>query len=243
MATRDYKALRRNDIKLWHEWKDSGFKPKKLKPLQDSMQGIVISAVNKYRGVDIARPILTAEANKHLVQSLKDYNPNRGAQLHTHAMNRMKRVDRFVKDNQNFGRVVEQRAQKWQDYLTAKTLLTQELGRPPTAMELSQKMSLQMKRAITPKEAERYMKEDRKDLVQTGLDQNAFEFTPTPDRLVLKMLPAELTKEENAVFARLYGVNGSRRMRPGEIARDLRISNAKVTRLKDKIAKKIEAYY
>jgi len=100
-----------------------------------------------------------------------------------------------------------------------------------------------MKRAITPKEAERYMKEDRKDLVQTGLDQNAFEFTPTPDRLVLKMLPAELTKEENVVFARLYGVNGSRRMRPGEIARDLRISNAKVTRLKDKIAKKIEAYY
>ena len=138
---------------------------------------------------------------------------------------------------------MEQRAQKWQDYLTAKNLLTQKLGRPPTAIELAQKMSLQMGRGITPKEAERFMREDRKDLVQTGLDQNAFEFMPTPDRLILKMLPAELTSEENAVFTRLYGINGSRKMRPGEIARDLRISNAKVTRLKDKIAKKIEAYF
>ena len=224
-------------------WKNSGQDPVKLKPLQDSMQGIVISTVNKYKGVDISRPILKAEANKHLVESFKSYNPKKGAQLHTHAINMMRRVDRFVKDNQNFGRVVEQRAQKWQDYLTAKNLLTQKLGRPPTAIELAQKMSLQMGRGITPKEAERFMREDRKDLVQTGLDQNAFEFMPTPDRLILKMLPAELTSEENAVFTRLYGINGSRKMRPGEIARDLRISNAKVTRLKDKIAKKIEAYF
>jgi DNA-directed RNA polymerase specialized sigma subunit len=241
--SRDYVALRQKDLQLWTEWKTSGQKPAKLKPLQDSMQGIVISTVNKYKGVDIARPILKAEANKHLVESFKSYNPNKGAQLHTHAINMMRRVDRFVKDNQNFGRVVEQRAQKWQDYLTAKNLLTQRLGRPPTAIELAQKMSLQMGRGITPKEAERFMREDRKDLVQTGLDQNAFEFMPTPDRLILKMLPAELTSEENAVFTRLYGINGSRKMRPGEIARDLRISNAKVTRLKDKIAGKIEAYF
>ena len=239
----DYKALRKQDIHLWTAWKDSGYRPKKLKPLQDSMQGIVVSTVNKYKGVDIARPILHAEANKHLVEALKDYNPGRGAQLHTHAINRMKRVDRFVKENQNFGRVVEQRAQKWQDYLTAKNLITQELGRPPTAIELSQKMSLQLRRPITPREAERYMREDRKDLVQTGLDQNAFEFMPTPDRIILKMVPSELSKEENAVFTRLFGINGSRKMKPGEIARDLRISNAKVTRLKDKIQKKIEAYY
>ena len=240
---RDYAAMRRNDLQLWKEWKASGQKPAKLKPLQDSMQGLVISTVNKYRGVDIARPILEAEANKHLVEAIQTYDPKYGAQLHTHATHRLKRVDRFVKENQNFGRVVEQRAQKWQDYLTAKTMLDQELGRPPTAVELSKRMSLNMGRGITPKEAERYMKEDRKDLVNTGLDQNAFEFIPTPDRMILKMVPAELTREENAVFARLFGINGSRKMKPGEIARDLRISNAKVTRLKDKIQAKIEAYY
>lgn len=240
---RDYAAMRRNDMELWQEWKSSGYKPTKLKPLQDSMQGLVISTVNKYRGVDISRPILEAEANKHLVEALQTYDPSRGAQLHTHATHRLKRVDRFVKDNQNFGRIVEQRAQKWQDYLTARTLLEQEFGRAPTAVELSKRMSLNMGRGITPKEAERYMKEDRKDLVNTGLDQNAFEFAPTPDRMILKMVPSELSREENAVFSRLFGVNGSKRMKPGQIAKDLRISNAKVTRLKDKIQLKIEAYY
>ena len=244
MNTAAYSARKKKDFSLWQDWQASGYKPKKLKPLQDSLQGIVVSTVNKYKGVDIARPILMAEANRHLVEALRTYDPNKGAQIGTHAMYLIpRRLDRFVKENQNFGRIVEQRAQKWQDYLTSKKLLEQELGRTPTAVELAQKMSLQLSRGITPAEAERFMKEDRKDLIQTGLDQNAFEFMPTPDRMVLKMVPSELDREENAVFSRLFGVNGSRKMRPGQIARDLRISDAKVSRIKNKITKKIEAYY
>lgn len=241
-------TTRGNELQLWHQWKNSGYRQQHLQPLVDSMQGVVIHTVRKYKptpttGVDISFNMLKAEANKHLVEALKSYDPRGGASLGTHVFNRMKRVDRFVKENQNFGRVVEQRAQKWGDYMAARSIIETELGRPPTPIELSQKMSLRMGRAITPKEAERFMKEDRRDLVQTGLDDNQFTFMPTADRMILKMVPQELTPEENAVFDRVFGMNGSRKMSPGEISKDLRIHPSKVSRLKNTIGQKIEQFY
>lgn len=231
------------DLQLWQTWKNSGYKKKHLKPLQDRMQGIVGMTVNKYRGVNISEPLLRAEANKHLVQALKEYNPNAGAAVGSYVMSRQVRVDRFVKENQNFGRVVEQRAQKWAYYTGARDMLEQELGRTPSATEIANKMNMKLKKPISPKEAERFMKEDRRDLIQSGLDQNAFVHTPTPDRIVLKMLPAELSPQENAVFDRTFGLNGSRKMNPGQIAKDLKIHNSKVSRIKKTILKKIEDYY
>lgn len=236
-------VTRGNELELWKKWQSSGFKQQHLQPIVDSMQGIIYHTVRKYKGVDIQENMLKAEANKHLVEALRSYNPSSGASLGTHVFNRMKRVDRFVKENQNFGRVVEQRAQKWGDYLGARSLIETELGRPPTPVELAQKMSMRMGRAITPKEAERFMKEDRRDLVQTGLEDNQFTFMPTADRMILKMVPQELTPEENAVFDRVFGMNGSRKMSPGEISRDLRIHPSKVSRIKNTIGSKIEQFY
>jgi DNA-directed RNA polymerase specialized sigma subunit len=193
--------------------------------------------------VDIPPRLIQAEAEKAFIEALKDYNPNMGAKLSTHVINRQRRVDRFVKSHQNLARVVESRAQTWGDYQGARSLLQDQLGRDPTAKELAELMSTRMKKSVTPREAARYMAEDRRDLVQTGLDQNAFVMMPTQDRLVLKMVEEELTPEERAVYERMFGLNGAPQQKPGEIARSLRIHPSKVSRLSASITKKIEAYY
>lgn len=236
-------ATQEDELQMWREWKKSGYSPAKLEPLHKSMEKIIHSTVHRYRGVDIPPRLIQAEAEKHFIEALKSYDPNKGAKLSTHVMNMQKRVDRFVKSHQNLARVVEGRAQTWGDYQSARSTLHDQLGRDPTARELAERMSTQMKKNITPREAARYMAEDRRDLVQTGLDQNAFVTLPTQDRLVLKMVEEELTPEEKAVYERMFGINGAPLQKPGEIARSLRIHPSKVSRLSASITKKIEAYY
>jgi DNA-directed RNA polymerase specialized sigma subunit len=235
--------LHAREMEMWKEWKKSGHDPKKLEPLQASLEKIVFRTVSRYRGVDIPPRLIQAEAEKHLIEALKDYNPNSGAKLSTHLINRQMRVDRFVKEHQNLARIVESRAQKWGDYQASKQLLVDELGRDPTSKELSRAMSTRLKRSVTPAEAERFMREDRRDLVHTGLDETSFENVPTQDRLVIKMVEEELSREEKAVYERLFGLNGAPKQKPGEIARALKMHPSKVSRITAAITKKLEAYY
>jgi DNA-directed RNA polymerase specialized sigma subunit len=239
-----------DEVLMWQEWKKSGYRPDKLEPLHASMERIIHSAVHRYRGVDIPPQLIRADAERIFIEALKDYDPKKGAKLSTHVTNRLQqRLDRFVKNHQNLARVVESRAQNWSTYQASRSGLQDQLGRDPTKQELAVEMTRRLKgtskkkNKVTAAEAGRYMAEDRRDLVQTGLDQNAFLNAPTQDRMVLRMVEEELTPEEKAVYERMFGLNGKRAMQPGEIARDLRIHPSKVSRLSASIGKKIEAYY
>ncbi len=58
----------------------------------------------------------------------------------------------------------------------------------------------------------------------------------------MRLLPYELNTDERAVFEHLYGVGGKTRKSPGQIAKKLKMSAPKVSRLKRAIAKKYEQY-
>lgn len=226
-----------DEMEMWLDWKKSGKDPQKLEPLMQSMNKIVKSTTHKFSGVDIPPQMVEAEAKKHMIEAFHDYSPNKGAKLSTHVWGRQKRVGRFVQKHQNLARVVESRAQRWGDYTSARDLLQQELGRAPNASELGNRMK------VSKREAGRFIAEDRRDLVQTGLDQNAFIHTPTQDRIVLKMVEEDLTPEEKAVYERMFGFNGAQKQSPGQIAKSLRLHPSKVSRLSASISKKVEAYY
>jgi len=237
------------ELQMWHEWKDSGEDPAKLDPLMKSMRGIIKKTVNTYAAADIDSKFVEAEAEIHLIDALRDYNPNGTAKLGTHVYNRQKRTGRFVKNHQNFARVVENRASNWADYQASTKYLKEKKGRDPSREELAREMSARLKKKgskkwrISAAEAGRYIAEDRRDLVQTGLDQDSFITMPTQDRLVLKMVEEELTPEEKAVYERLLGLNGAPKQNPGQIAKALSIHPSKVSRISSSISKKVEAYY
>jgi DNA-directed RNA polymerase specialized sigma subunit len=237
------------ELQMWQDWKNSGEDPTKLEPIMSSMRGIIKKTVHTYSAADIDSKFVEAEAEKHFIDGLKSYDPNSGAKLSTHLINRQKRTGRFVKNHQNFARVVENRAANWSEYQESRKFLTEKKGRDPSREELSREMSDRLKSKgvkkwrISAAEAGRYMAEDRRDLVQTGLDQDSFVTMPTQDRLVLKMVEEELTPEEKAVYERLLGLNGAPKQGPGEIARALKIHPSKVSRISTSISKKVEAYY
>lgn len=243
------KYSREREYEMWQEWKSSGEDPAKLAPLMDSMGGIVQQTVNTYSAADIDDRFVKAEAEKKVYEALKSYDPSLNTKLSTHVINRQKRVGRFVKNHQNFARVVENRAANWADYQEARKEITEATGRDPSREELSVALSNKLKAKgvkkwkVSAAEAGRYMAEDRRDLVHTGLDQDSFVTMPTQDRLVIKMVEEELTPEERAVYERLLGLNGAPKQGPGEIARALKIHPSKVSRLSASIGKKVEAYY
>ena len=243
------KYNREREYEMWQDWKSSGEDPAKLEPLMDAMQGIVHQTVNTYSAADIDDRFVKAEAEKKVYEALKSYDPSKNAKLSTHVINRQKRVGRFVKNHQNFARVVENRAANWADYQEARKELTDKNGRDPSREELAASLSFKLKAKgvkkwrVSAAEAGRYMAEDRRDLVHTGLDKDSFVTMPTQDRLVIKMVEEELTPEERAVYERLLGLNGVTKQGPGQIAKSLRIHPSKVSRLSASIAKKVEAYY
>lgn len=234
------KETRAHEEHLWRSWKASGFRNQdKLRELQKSMGGVIQSNVNKYKAAPVPQDLLKMDAERIFVEALKDYDPNMSG-LTTHINNRMARLHRFVSENQNVARVVENRAGKaFGVYKSALNIARDELGREPTDTELAEKMTLELGKPITPKQALAFRKEDRGDRFVSDED---FTFTPTETRMLIKLLPEELTPIENQVFERYYGVNGSPKMKPGQISKQLRMSGPKVSRILSSIKKKGEEY-
>ena len=230
-----------DELAMWNAWKKSGYQPQYLRPLKQSLWRIVKSHVNKWKAANVPTDMIEMHASQLMLEALKDYNPNivvmgRSRTVGSHVHDRMKRLQRFVVENQNAGRVAEQRAGKnIRIFHEATGLLTQELGREPSAVELAEKMTLQMGKPVTVKQVQMFSKENRKD--RSVQDEN-FSFMPTDTRILLKLLPEELTPLENQVFERFYGVNGSPKMKPGEIARSLNLSGPRVSRLLNGISAK-----
>lgn len=232
-------------LAMWRAWKQSGYAPQYLRPLQASLALDVRHHVNKWKAANVSTDLLMARAQQLMLEALKDYDPNRtvngrARSIRSHVHERLARLQRFVVENQNAGRIQESRAGKnMRIFQEAVAVLTAEFGREPTAKEVAERMSLQMGKPVTTKQVETYMREQRKD--RNVSDEN-FSFMPTDTRILLKLLPEELTPLENQVFERYYGLNGSRKMKPGEIAADLQLSAPRVSRLLNSISEKAQQY-
>lgn len=230
-----FKTPQTKQFEMWQKWKESNEDPQHLRPLQNSFNGLINQQVNKYKNLEaIPRPLLQARAEDLFLKSLRTYNPDKGA-LSTHVSYNIRQIDRYVKTYQNAGRVQETRAGNFGEFLTSTAALRDELGRDPTAEELSMHMTTLIGKPISPREAQRYMKENRKDINEGSWNDDSLSRVPSASALILRLVHRQLTPEQQAVFERLYGMNGARRMRPSEIAVELRVHPSKVSRTRGQI--------
>lgn len=228
------------ELSMWNTWKNSGYNKKHLKPLKNSLKPAIKSNVNIYKAANVPTDLIEMEAKRLTIEALKGYDPNMGTTVNTHVNNELKRLFRFVVDHQNIGRVQESRAgNQIKAFNESRSALFEELNRDPTAQEIATHIGITRGKQITVSQVEMMMKESRKD--RNVSDEN-FSFTPTDTRILIKLLPEVLTPIENQVFERYYGVNGSPKMKPGQISRDLKLSPARVSRILNKISDKANEY-
>jgi len=230
----DWNASQLEDLRLWEEWKKSGDK-NKLKPLVKNMQPLIYKKANEFSRVqNIPKSAVQAEFKLHAIKGMHNYDPTYKVPLSYHVMRQMDAAKRFVHKYQNVGRIPEHRHRKIGPFKAAHTELENELGRPPTSHELADKLQWPVA------EVGRMTQELRDDLLpwKGGGADKAFDQCPPREREVLALLPYELCPEEQAVFEFTYGYGGKPQLGTTEMAKALKYSPAKISRLKARVAKK-----
>lgn len=226
------------ELQMWNDWNASGRDPNKLRPLIHSLQPLVKHRsrifVNKIR--DIPPPVIEAEFQDQLVGALETYNPKK-SQLKTWVTNRLIKANRFINTYQNPARIGEKRIYDITKMQTAEERLQNQLGREPSDMEISDFSKMPLNEVRTLRQ------EVRKSYPSGHFGPvDPMTFTPSRTKEVMKLLPYDLSPEENAVFDLVYTGRGGKGMGTGDIAKKLKMSAPKVSRLKKAIAKKWGEY-
>lgn len=237
-AADDLRQRQQREFQMWEDWKQSGMQKKKLRPLIKSFGNFINSRANVFANKvrDIPPAAIKAEFKNQFVQALQTFDPGRGAQLNTHINHQLKKAQRFITTYQNPGRIPENRIYRIRELQDAELRLDEQLGRSPTQLELSDHLKW------SPKQVGYLQRELRKARPTGQFESDPSTFVPSRQKEVLRLLPYDLSPDERAVFEHLYGVGGKSKLGPGAIARKLKISAPKVSRLKRSIAQKYERY-
>ena len=225
------------EFNQWQKWKQGGEKPDDLRPLLKSLNPLVQKKMSQWKNrVPIPPAAMEAEFKKHLLGGLRTFDPTRGAQLNTHVFHQMRRAERFIKANQNFGYIPEARSDKIGSFKLVEAEMAQELGRPPNSTELSEKMKW------SPKEVGRMQRELRKDIPASGFSADPAANMPSKEREALRLVHYDLSQEEKSVFEMTTGMNGQQVLTPGQVATKLNMSPSKVSRIRNSISQKLARY-
>jgi DNA-directed RNA polymerase specialized sigma subunit len=233
-AVKDLRKRQAQEMQMWERWKQGGEKPQDLRPLIHSFKPLVSHQANIWAGKvrDVPPAAIRAEFTNQFVSALQTYDPQRGAGLGTHIRHQLKKAQRFVTTYQNPGRIPENRVYRIRELQDAEMQLDERFGREPTQLEIADHLKW------SPKQVDVLQREVRKARPTGQFETDPSTFTPSRQKEVLRLLPYELTSDEKQVFEYIYGVGGKPKLGPGQIARKLKMSAPKISRLKRSIAEK-----
>lgn len=229
---------------LYKTWKEKQDK-ESFQNLYMTMKPDIENAAKRASiGSNIPQPVHKIWAAQSFYDSLRTYNPNAGASLKTHVWNSVQnKAKRLNYKYQDLGSKPEPRAAMVGLFQNETANLTMELGREPSALELSERMGVGIK------DVERIRKEVKKDL---AFDQGVGEditFEQSVDEEILNFLYYELGNEEKLVYEHLFGRGGrSRALKPNgrvdfdEIAKRTGFSTSKVRQIAKKIGTKLQKH-
>jgi len=240
VAASDKSPFEDEDYKLWKVWKDSDEHPDALRPLMGQFRNMIRKNVNRWKTIDMPPAVIQAEHNKQFLRALRTFDPEKG-KLGTWVGSHLRNApQRFLTTYQNPARIVETRTgAKKGLFDNAVATLDETLGRPPTTQEISEHLGW------PEAEVERAQSESRSAYYMSG---NAYGLDPAtnmPSRAteIARFIKPELSPEELLVWEHTTGEGGKDQLKPGEIAKKLKMHPSKVTRLRNSIADKIKKYY
>lgn len=225
------------EIAMWKAWKDGGQSVSDLHPLLRSFGPLIRAKTNVYKGKVKMIPDAAIEAEFQLrfVDALRSYDPEKGA-LGTYVYRYLDKAKRFIVENQNVGRIPENRVYRIKEFTSAREDLHEDLGRPPTVKEMADKLGW------SNAEAERMDSELRSDFLTQGFEEDPYALTPSKSEEVLRLFKYELTGNEREVYEYLTGMGKPQTTSTGAIAKKLKMPDYKVSRLKSAIQKKLKRY-
>ena len=233
------------DMELFHQWKNNGQKPEDFKPLLHNFRGLIRQYANKYAGmtrdVDTPPAAIHAEYDKWFLHAVDTYDPSKGP-LGPWIKNNLRKGQRWTMNHRNLARIQEKRA--YHDvgaYNNAKSVLDDQLGRPPSTQEIAEHLNWPEKKVSL------LQSEVHKTYVSSGWEggegyQDPTALMPSRHAEVLDNIYFQLSDQEKNVYDYMLGRNGRPQLNATQISQQLRISPSTVTRIKQAIAEKIKGY-
>lgn len=223
------------DLEAWKKWQETKSKDD-LEKLFDRFSGLINANINQWSSQQIPKSSLRAEAEKQVMSAFQTYNPSAGASLATHVQYRLKKLHTFAARYGGIAIVPEDRFAGARRFKEAEEFLSQKFKRGPTAAELSDELNIPIS------EIYRYRQENKAILTESGGDDFSGISTKDPNlSYALRSVYYELAPEEKLVYEYVTGMAGKIKTESTtEIARLTGFSPSKVSRLKKKIADKLE---
>lgn len=225
-------------VNLWR--KSVGYqKQQHASELLKRFGGAIATAVNAYSSAPLPRHVLETHAKRLALEAIGDYRPNTNMKLNSFIITRIKQGLRpLVIKHQNVARISDHRIREIGPYQEAETTLQQRFGREPTADEVADHLSIPVSRVT------KLRRSLHNDLFESGsgalteLEQIAHD--PDFERVMVAYF--QLTQQEKQVFDYSMGTHGRPKLKPGEVAKRVGVSNARLSQIKKKMATKLEPY-
>jgi hypothetical protein len=218
------------DLELWKKWKEERNKDN-LTPLMSSMNPVIQKEVSRWATGNVSRPVLNIEAKKIALKAFDSYDPS-STQLNTHLTNQLKGLSRIVYTHSNAARMPEHQTLKVGSYLNAKNELEEDLGREPTAQELSASLKWSMK------EVDRFRNELRSGLSTSKPTPPGFE-TYNPDEAFIDFVYNDLHDQDKLVFEHTTGYGGNKILSAKTLMAKTGMTQGQISHSKRRITKMV----
>ena len=218
------------DLRYWHDWDKNGRKPEHLEPLLRRFEPFLYGRMRYWKPPSMTPVEFRDGMLKNMVESMHRFEPNRGLALSTFVISRAPAIQRSANYAANVAYIPEKKKRLIGPVLSAKSLLTEQLGRSPEPHEIADHMQLhghdispQLVGVIQQAQAQ-------KDVLGSTQDIDRVE-TATPrhveiagGQMLRQAIQFEFTGKNQPlaldVYDYTYGINGKPQVRePGEIAR------------------------
>lgn len=222
----------------WEAWNANGRKRTDLKPLLAAYQPLVNREVDRWSGSGLPRVALEAQAKKLVIGAFRTFDPGRGAQLQTHVMSRLRAMDNYVSAHRLDVRMPAERLHLANRVYRAQQELTLELGREPTTQELVSHTGIG---TTTLGKLVRFQSQLSSAAEAGGFSAPVREDI-SHDSIVAGFLHGDLSPMQQKVFEYTVGHEGRAILSTNEMASQLGVSAARISQIRNQIAKKAQRY-
>lgn len=218
------------DLALWKAWKRNP-SDMNTSALLKQMNPLIQRETNKWSGT-LARPLLETEGKRLALEAFKTYDPNRGAALSTHVVNRLQKMSRMSYSHQNVARLPENKMLQFHTYHVGHAQLQDNFGRTPTTDEMADHLGWTL-----PQVNKFNVQTGRQELVESvgveNIGRNLAQVEAS-DHLI-DFVHHDLPPVQKSMFEHLTGYQGAERLNNKQIQKKLKLTQGQYSYQKRKL--------
>jgi DNA-directed RNA polymerase specialized sigma subunit len=187
-------------------------------------------------GTIIPKTAIESEGIAQVIKAIDNYNPMAGAAFSTHLFNYLRKMSRYVN---TYGHTIRQSEEVFglvSKFKEAQSKLRNKLNREPSIPEMSAELKM------SEHQVNRILPQIKDVQIDMGFDAGKHTSTLIED-YVDYTRTFDMTPKEIIVFDGSTGFKGAQKKKAGELAKELNVSPAQISHIKNKIGDKLSSAF